>query len=182
MASDDSSSGRFAARIEEFVFGRGRRWYRWFVRIVVLLLVVVLVLDVVWVVTDVLGTSVFSPAITGGLRVLTAALFTLFLLTGLVQFLVLGRVFERGTAEVAQSADELEKTAEEVTEAASEVEELSETVAGPESDEMSDDVKEQTDEIKGEMENVERTASEVKDKLDAQRERGPDEPDESGER
>lgn len=175
MASDGSSDG-FAARIEEFMLGHGRRWYRWVVRAVVAFLVVMLLIDAVWLVSDALGAPVFSPAITDTLRTLTTAALTLFLLTGLVQFAVLGRAFERGTEEVAQSADELEQTATEVKEAAEEVEQLSDTVGSETADdETTEELREQTDEIKGEMAGAERTASDIKDKLETQHD--PDEPD-----
>jgi hypothetical protein len=180
MASDDSSDDRVAARAEDLVVGRGRRRYRWFVRAVLAVLLVVLLVDAVWLVADALGTSPFPPAVVDGLWTLTAAALTLFLLTGLVQFLVLGRNFERGTEEVTQSAEELEKTAEEVAEAAEEVEKLSDTVATESNpdERTAEAVKEQADEIKGEMEGAERTADEVKGKL---QEQGPPE-DESDER
>lgn len=176
MSGDSSSSGGFGARIEEFVLGRGRRWYRRFLGVVVVFFVVVLCADAVWLVTDTLGSSVFSPALTDSLGTLTAVAFTLFVLTGLVQFLVIGRAVARGTEEVAQSADELERTATEVKDAAAEVEELSDAVGSqPEPDETTtEEVKAQTDEIKGEMEGAEQAASDIKDALDGGREPGPD--------
>ena len=174
MASDGSSDG-FAARIEEFMLGRGRRWYRWVVRAVVVFFLVVLLIDAVWLVSDALGSPIFSPAITDVLRTLTTAALTLFLLTGLVQFAVLGRAFERGTEEVARSADELERTATEVKEAAAEVEQLSDTVdSAAADDETTEGVREQTDEIKGEMKGAERAASDIKEELESQHD--PDEP------
>ena len=172
MPSNGPSRGGFAARIEDLVLGRGRRWYRWFVRAVVAVLVVVLLVDVLWLVTDALGASVFSPAVVDGLWTVTATALALFLLTGLLQFLVLGRLFDRGTEEVTQSAAELERTAGEVADAAAEVEKLSDTVATEAAPDgrPSETVKKQADEIKGEMAGAEQTADEVKEKLQDQQE------------
>ena len=169
MASDDPSSGRVTARIEDSVVGRGSGRYRWFVRAVLAALVVLLLVDAIWIITDALGVSLFSPAVVDVLVSLTAAMLTLFLLTGLLQFLVLGRAFERGTETVAQSAAEIEQAAEEVAEAAGEVEQLSDTVAQTDTDERTaGNLKEQADDIKDEMADAEQTADEVKDTLQGQ--------------
>lgn len=177
MGSDDSSS-RSATRIEDTVLGSGGRRYRQFIRVLLGGLIIVLALDALWLVTDALGISAISSAVVDGLWLLTATILTLFLLTGLLQFLVLGRAFERSTEEVAQSASELEQTAEEVVEAAEEVEKLTDAVATqPERDEQVADVKEQANEIKDEMESVERTATETKDALREQKTMSDDESD-----
>lgn len=167
MSSDRSSAGSFTARLEDLVLGRGRRWYRWVVRAVVALLAGVLLVDAVWLLADVSGTSLFSPVVVAGLRTLTAVALTLFLLTGIVQFLVVGRAVERGTETVSRSASELERAADEVAEAAAEVERLSDTVATQTTaDPETDAVAEQADEIVDEMTDTERTASEVKSTLE----------------
>ena len=132
--TDGSMLSRLGDGLDSLMFGKHARAYTWFVRGVVAAFVVLALLTLF---TDT------SPTIDA----LTGIVFSLFVLTAVVQIVALARRLQRSQETIDESADALDETADEVAEAADQVASLSEEVA------------EGTD---GNPETVERTASDVK--------------------
>lgn len=174
--------GRIGDGIEAILFGRWEPWYRRFVRAVVGLTALVVAVDVAWIVGARLGYVSLSAGTAGALRAVSAAVLTLFLLTGGVQLLVMARVLDRSTEEVVETADELERSAERVADAAETVDDISETIA--DADEAAvdtpEDVEAAADEARRKTEDAKETAEEVAERLAEERERLPEDGDETG--
>ncbi len=176
-----------ADALESIVFGPTASAYRRFVRLVIALTVVLAV-------ANALVISEIVPAGAGLAEALYLAgvgVFAVFVVSGLVQLVVLARAYERGTQEVAQSAAQLETaaaavadTAEEVESAASEVEtaanEVESAVETADSAEAAEDdatervtdakaktaeAKEATESAKDVASDVERSAEDAKSSL-----------------
>jgi len=120
---------RLGAAVETVVFGRYADVYERFVRTVYVGTAGVVVVGAVWIVDRIGDLGLFGPVATDALTVAAAVAVTLFTITGVVQLLVLARVLERSTEEVAETADELEATAAEIEDAAAVVEAAGEDVA-----------------------------------------------------
>jgi len=74
------------------------------------------------------GVVDLSPAVVSTFEIAAGVAVALFVLLGLVQFVVIARAYEHGTEAVAETAAQLERAAEEVETAAEEVDETAETV------------------------------------------------------
>ena len=122
--SGDSPLGRLGARLERVLFGERATAYRRFLQAVFVtalglggayLLAATGVVPVDTSVTDLLGAA-------AGLTV------AVLVVLGIVEFVVLGRVYQRGTEAVAETAADLEQAAEHLEETAADLEETAETV------------------------------------------------------
>ncbi|MFC7018926.1 MULTISPECIES: hypothetical protein [Haloarcula] len=123
---DDSPFGRLGSRFEALLFGERARAYRLFVRA---MFVLAAALAVVYVAAQG-GLVTLGSEAASVLGVATAVAVAVLVLSGIVEFVVLGRVYQRGTTEVAQVASELEHAAEQLEETAAELEETAEEVEG----------------------------------------------------
>lgn len=141
-----------AGALERLVFGPTASHYRRFVRLVVFL-TAVLALANGLVAFDVVAVS---ATVADALYLAGAAVFALFVLSGLAQVVVLARAYDRGTREVATTAAELETTAADVAETAAELETAADEVetaadaveaAAGEVDEAVDEVEEAVDAV-----------------------------------
>ncbi|MFB6308051.1 MAG: hypothetical protein ABEH35_01855 [Haloarculaceae archaeon] len=186
-------SGSPSGRLERLLFAN-ESLYRQFVR-AVFVVTAALVLAFGVARAGLLGlgptASVFGTA--------AAVAVAVFVLTGIVQFVVLGRAYERGTREVAETADTLEEAAEEIEQtaqqlaetateiesaaqqvdgAADEVEEAAEQVgeetAAEDAEtaaEQAETVREQATDVQAQTEDVQETASDLKETVSEKKER-----------
>lgn len=105
-----------------------------------------------------LGVVDLSPAVVATFEFAAGAAVALFVLLGLVQFVVIARAYEYGTEQVAASAEQLEQAAEEVEQAAEEVDETADTV-----EEAATEVETAAKEVDEATEQVEAATSKVED-------------------
>jgi methyl-accepting chemotaxis protein len=123
---DDSPFGRLGGRFEALLFGERARAYRLFVR-ATFVLAAALALAYVAVQGGLVSLGADAASMLG---VATAVAVAVLVVSGIVEFVVLGRVYQRGTTEVAQAAADLEHAAEQLEETAAELEETAEEVEG----------------------------------------------------
>lgn len=97
-----------------------------------------------------------SPAVVSTFEIAVGIAVSVYLLLGLVQFVVIARAYEHGTETVAETAEQLEQAAEEVETVADELDESAATVedaaadvetAAKEVDEASEQVDEATEQV-----------------------------------
>ena len=123
---DDSPFGRLGGRFEALLFGERARAYQLFVRA---MFVLAAALAVAYVAVQG-GLVTLGSEAASVLGAATAVAVAVLVLSGIVEFVVLGRVYQRGTTEVAQAAADLEHAAEQLEETAAELEETAEEVEG----------------------------------------------------
>lgn len=150
-----------AGALERLVFGPTASHYRRFVRLVVFL-TAVLALANGLVTFDVVAVS---ATVADALYLAGAAVFALFVLSGLAQVVVLARAYDRGTREVATTAAELETTAADVAETAAELETAADEVetAADAVEAAAGEVDEAVDEVEEAVEAVEAVEPAVAD-------------------
>lgn len=186
---------RLGSSLEALLFGERAPVYRLFVRAT---FVVAVGLAGAYVAVRA-GVVPLGPGAENVLGVATAVTATVLVLSGIVEFVVLGRVYQRGTSEVARAAADLEEAAEQLEETATdlettaeEVEDAAETVdeaaadieeTGEHPDEAAavrdktSEVKETADAVLEEAEVAKRTATAVEVTAEEKRERLPDQAD-----
>lgn len=137
-------------------------WYRWFVRLLVAIVVVLGAVHLVRLVSeDALGLSATSL---GVLELATGLALGLFVLAGAVQLLVFARGIHRREAIVAASAEDVERSADDVTEAA---EELEKAVEDPERIETApEEIESTVERAEAQATGAKETAEKVKGELD----------------
>lgn len=192
--ADDSLFERLGAWLESLLFGERASAYRLFVRAV---FVVTVGLAGAYVVVQAGVVSLRSGA-TNVLGIAAGVAVAVLVLSGVVEFVVLGRVYQRGTTEVAQAAadleqaaEQLEETAEDLEATAEEVDDAAETVDDAAADieqtgdhpeeaakvrDKTSEVKETADSVLEEAEAAKRTATAVEVTAEERRERLPGEP------
>ncbi|WP_135303587.1 hypothetical protein [Haloarcula amylovorans] len=144
-----ADSGPEPSGLESLLFGERADLYRRFVRatgvVTVVLVAVYAVVRAGWV-----GLGAGTTAALGTAAGVAVAILVL---AGLVEFVVLGRVYQRGTTEVAQTAAELEAAAEQLEETAEELETTADTV-----EDAADTVDEAATDVERTAEDVEEAA------------------------
>lgn len=159
MAPQIPGLGWLGRRLESLMFGRYERSYRLFSRTVVAAtLLLGLANLLVWL--DVVSVA---PGTAGLLETAGAVAVALFVLLGSFQLLVLARVLERESTNVATQAATLEARAGEVTETADELESTAETL-----ETTADGLESRADRLESAAETLADTAAEVDAEFEGQ--------------
>lgn len=147
---------RIGDTLERWLFAG---WYPWFVRAIVVFVVVLGIVHLLRYTTDLLALSSGGAAL---LDLVTSVIVTLFVLAGVVQIIVYFRGVQRRETAVATTAEQVEKSAEDVEKVATELEQVAKDPDGvdPETVEKQAKTAEET------ASNAKKTAESVKKDLE----------------
>lgn len=150
--------------LEQLVFGRYARPYRWFVRALTALVVVLAAVHAARFLAG--GSLGLTAGATRVLNLLTSAAGTLFVLAGVVQLLLFVRGVRRRETTVEAAAHAVEESAATVEAAAEELEDVVEEAAGDLDADVERAVEERTETAEERAIEAEETAEAVREELE----------------